>query len=67
MVMVIQPVYRLTGPKGRRYHFIPMGDKRVRVERWEPLNGGLISRTIYSTGKARWLWKELTTRLGYSL
>lgn len=58
-----QPCFRLAY-RDRRYLFTPLGDKRVRVERWEPLNGGLKSDQVYPTGKARWLWNRLQS-LGY--
>lgn len=51
--------------RDRRYVFCPIAGKRVVVKRYEPLNGGLKSSMVYTTGKARWLWKKLH-RLGYS-
>lgn len=61
----MKTIYRLVY-RERRYHFIPIGGKRVVVQRWEPLSGGLKSSEVYPTGKARWLWQRLH-HLGYKL
>lgn len=60
----MQPAYRLTGPKQRRYVFTPLGG-RVRVRKYQGLT--VVEDRVCVPTVARGLFRFLQARAGYRM